>query len=83
MEIFFDRATRYGLQHARWCRLWRVKIEEYLTATIQDLMVLLRNIKEASAALSLRANRRPMDNLLVKPNAKAFKGIKALTFCIR
>jgi IS5 family transposase len=44
MECSFARATRYGLHRARWRRLWRVQIQEYLTATIQNLMVLLRHI---------------------------------------
>ena len=51
MERSFARGTRYGLQPARWRRLWRVQIQEYLTASIQNLMVLLQYIKEPTAAL--------------------------------
>ena len=51
MERSFARGTRYGLKRARWRRLWRVQIQEYLTASIQNLMVLLRSIKEPTAAL--------------------------------
>lgn len=51
MERSFARGSRYGLQRARWRRLWRVQIQEYLTASIQNLMVLLRYIKEPTAAL--------------------------------
>jgi len=41
MERSFARATRYGFKRARWRRLWRVQIQEYLTSAIQNIMVLL------------------------------------------
>jgi hypothetical protein len=50
MERSFARAKRYGYKRARWRRLWRVEIQEYLTASIQNMMMLLRNIKEPTAA---------------------------------
>jgi uncharacterized protein (UPF0179 family) len=50
MERSFARAKRYGYKRARWRRLWRVQIQEYLTAGIQNMMVLLGNIKEPAAA---------------------------------
>lgn len=46
MERSFARSTRYGFKRARWRRLWRVRIQELLTATIQNILVLVRNIKE-------------------------------------
>jgi transposase/uncharacterized protein (UPF0179 family) len=59
MERSFARAKRYGYKRARWRRLWRVEIQEYLTASIQNIMVLLRNIKEPAAALGMvRAKSR-------------------------
>lgn len=80
MERSFARATRYGLHRARWRRLWRVQIQEYLTATIQNLMVLLRHIKEPSAALSRRANRARIDNLLINLYAQVLAISKALAY---
>jgi hypothetical protein len=52
MERSFARAKRYGYKRARWRRLWRVQIQEYLTASIQNMMVLLRHIKEPAPALA-------------------------------
>ena len=52
MERSFARGTRYGYKRARWRRLWRVQIQEYLTAGIQNIMVLLRHIKEPAPALA-------------------------------
>lgn len=41
MERSFARGTRYGFDHARWRRLWRVTIQELLTATVQNITVLI------------------------------------------
>jgi IS5 family transposase len=61
MERSFARGTRYGIKQARWRRLWRVEIQEYLTATIQNMVVLTRYLKEPlralAAALSPAADR--------------------------
>jgi hypothetical protein len=56
MERSFARGTRYGLKQARWRRLWRVEIQEYLTAAVQNMVVLVRYLKEPlrSAANALR-----------------------------
>ena len=53
MERSFARGTRYGYQRARWRRLWRVQIQEYLTSSIQNIMVLLRHVKEPAPALGM------------------------------
>jgi transposase len=48
MERSFARATRYGFKRARWRRLWRVRIQEYLTSAIQNIMVLLSYARMAT-----------------------------------
>jgi IS5 family transposase len=42
MERTFARATRYGFDRNRWRRLWRASIQEYLTAAIQNIQVLIK-----------------------------------------
>ena len=42
MERSFARGTRYGYDRARWRGLWRVQIQEYLIAAVQNLQVLLK-----------------------------------------
>jgi transposase len=63
MERSFARSKRYGYKRARWRRLWRVQIQEYLTAAIQNMMVLVRYSKEqdgaAQAKLSKPRPKRP------------------------
>ena len=57
MERSFAHSTRYGYQQARWRRLWRVKIQEYLTSAIQNIMVLVRNIKEQDCAVQAKRSK--------------------------
>lgn len=42
MERSFAQSKRYGYDRARWRGLWRVKIQEYLTCTIQNIQVLVK-----------------------------------------
>jgi transposase len=42
MERSFARGTWYGFDRARWRGLWRVRIQEYLVAAIQNIQVLLK-----------------------------------------
>jgi transposase len=53
MERSFARAVRYGFKRARWRGLWRVRIQEYLTAAIQNIMILMRDVNEPGTAISL------------------------------
>ncbi len=43
MERSFAKSDRYGFKKSRWRGLWRVQIQEYLTASIQNMMVLISN----------------------------------------
>jgi transposase len=54
MERSFAQATRYGYQRARWRRLWRVQIQEYLTAAIQNIKILVKDVKEPAPAMEMR-----------------------------
>lgn len=42
MERSFARARRYGFKRARWRGLWRVQIQEYITAAIQNIEILIK-----------------------------------------
>ena len=53
MERSYARGARFGYKRARWRRLWRVQIQEYLTSSIQNIMVLVRHIKEPAPALGM------------------------------
>jgi hypothetical protein len=46
MERCFARGVRFGMKNARWRRLWRVQIQEYLIATAQNIRILLQATKD-------------------------------------
>ncbi len=82
MERSFARSKRYGYKRARWRRLWRVQIQEYLTTSIQKMMVLIRNVKEQLPTLAM-AQAKPGDQgprLSLEHLYLCFK--KAITFNI-
>jgi transposase len=57
MERSFARGTWYGFDRARWRRLWRVQIQEYLIAAIQNIEVLLRLGEQPKKGLFVRVNQ--------------------------
>lgn len=57
MERSFARGTWYGFDRARWRRLWRVKIQEYLIASIQNIEVLLRYGEQPKKSLLVKVNQ--------------------------
>ncbi len=59
LERSFAQATRYGFKRARWINLWRVQIQEYLTDSLQNILLLIHHVKEqrpAGANRSLKVN---------------------------
>jgi len=46
MERSFAQGVRFGMKKARWRRLWRVQIQEYLIASAQNIRTLLNATKE-------------------------------------
>ena len=72
MERSFARAKRYGFDRARWCGLWRVRIQEYLICALQNLGVLLRYGGDPTkrAAVAVRERKRDRaNNSLAQPAA--------------
>ena len=41
MERSFAQGTRYGLKRARWRGRWRVQIQDYLIAIVQNIQLLI------------------------------------------
>lgn len=73
MERTFARATRYGFKRARWRNLWRVQIQEYLTASLQNILILVGHVKEQRPAWANTV--RGVDPLLgISLLAHFFKG---------
>lgn len=45
MEGSFARGTRYGLKRARWRGTWRVQIQDYLIAAVQNIELLIAHAR--------------------------------------
>lgn len=43
MERSYARSVTYGFKRARWRGLWRVAIQEYMTAAIQNIGIIVRH----------------------------------------
>ena len=43
-ERSFAHAGRYGYKRARWRRLWRMEIQDFLIATIQNIQILIKQM---------------------------------------
>lgn len=59
MEGSFGNAVRYGFKRSRWRGLWRVRIQDYLVAVIQNMMILIeQGTRIKTAAVVALAERR-------------------------
>lgn len=47
-ERSFAQSKRYGYKRARWRRLWRVKIQDFLIAALQNIQILISHSKSES-----------------------------------
>jgi transposase len=71
-ECSFARSTRYGYKRSRWRRLWRVTIQDFLIAAIQNIMVLIKVSKDklsksnAQRGLSIGPQRRTEKDLQLR-----------------
>jgi Transposase and inactivated derivatives len=64
MERSFARAKRYGFDRARWRGLWRVRIQEYLIASIQNIQILLKYGTDPRIAAAVRRVREELNGRL-------------------
>jgi hypothetical protein len=55
MERSFANATRFGFDQARWRGLWRMRIQELLVCTIQNIQMLIKKSWNPRKAAAVRA----------------------------
>lgn len=58
---FADAANNHGFKRARWRRLWRQQIQDYLIAAIQNIRILLSRIALKPAMSSARSVQPAID----------------------
>jgi hypothetical protein len=59
-EASFGNATRYGFKRARWRRLWRVSIQDYVICTVQNIEKLVRHLRRCESGAAAVAVWRPL-----------------------
>jgi transposase len=47
-ERSFARSTRHGYKRARWRRLWRMKIQDFLIATVHNIQILITHARNTA-----------------------------------
>lgn len=55
MERSFANATRFGFDQARWRGLWRMRIQELLVCSIQNIQVLIKKNGKPRKAVAIAA----------------------------
>ena len=54
-ERSFAWSTRYGYKRARWRSSWRMQIQDYLIAAVQNITILIKQPKERMSKSNVRA----------------------------
>src|SRR4030067_2949397 len=86
MERSFARAKRYGYDRARWRGVWRGRIQEYLTAAIQNIEILLKYGTDPRIAVAVRRVREELNGelkSLFKSSKQYLLGFFQLSIWIR
>ena len=53
-ERSFAKSTRYGFKRARWRSLWRMEIQDYLIAAMENIMILIAQPKKQMSKSNVR-----------------------------
>ena len=61
-ERSFARSTRYGYKRARWRRLWRMEIQDFLIAAIENITILIRDSKDRMSKSNVQRSPFIKDN---------------------
>lgn len=57
-ERSFAWSTRYGYKRARWRRLWRMEIQDFLIAAIQNITILIKQTNRKNAQGEAQTKRK-------------------------
>lgn len=81
MERSFARSIRYGFKQSRWRRIWRVRIQDYLTAAVQNMKILIDHGPCSPRAIGYRLSLAP--RLTIGSCSKAFLRFVNIIFNLR
>jgi transposase len=76
MERSFALSAYFGMKRARWRRLWRVQIQEYLIASVQNIRILLNATKDRFRGIRNETGRLGgVHRLALQVMAMSFHGL--------
>ena len=61
-ERSFARSTRYGYKRARWRRLWRMEIQDFLIAAIENITILIKHSNDLMSKSNVQRCHITKDN---------------------
>ncbi len=76
-ERSFAQSKRYGYKRARWRRLWRVQIQDFLVAALQNIKILVNHS---------RSKAQSQVNALVghpRPSSKGYRSLIWPVSCLK
>jgi len=59
-ERSFARSKRYGYKRARWRGLWRMEIQDFLIAAIQNICVLIKNANDKMSKSNAQRRKKAL-----------------------
>lgn len=74
---FADGANNHGFKRARWRRLWRQRIQDYIIAVVQNVRILIRHGDRKPTALA-QAVQAQLQNRLHAIHASIWADLQAL-----
>ena len=77
---FADAANNHGFKRARWRRLWRQQIQDYMIAVVQNVRILIKNMDKPLKA-SIAAESFPLLSV-IRHVLSCFAKINGLSRCL-
>ncbi len=80
-ERSFAWSTRYGYKNARWRNLWRMQIQDFLIAAVQNITILIKQPKDRMSKCTVQAvnaRKRPLKHIQYSAMKAVFNWISGL-----
>lgn len=81
MERSFAQGVYFGMKKARWRRIWRVQIQEYLIASVQNIRILLKATKDRFRGIRNEKGRIGTSCRILAPEASLSLRFLIWVFC--
>lgn len=79
-ERSFARSTRYGFKRARWRNEWRMEIQDYLIAAIQNITVLVNQPINKMSKSNAQETRKNKANSLIERIKRFYNQLRSYIY---